>query len=70
MDTFLKYILLDNETDNTASFKSGTRNRRENDVYSNFTSKFIYVMLSHLSNSWYSSGAMKILQQVTLLHHC
>lgn len=45
MDTVLKYILLDNETDNTASFKSGTRNRRENDVYPSFKSKFIYVML-------------------------
>jgi hypothetical protein len=44
MDTVLKYILLDNESDNTASFKSGTRNRRENDVYSNFKSKFIYLM--------------------------
>lgn len=63
-------MLLDNETDNTASFKSGTRNRRENDVYRSFKSKFIYVMLSHLSNSWRSSDTMKILQQVTLLHHC
>jgi len=48
MDTVLKHVLHDNETDNTASCKSGTRNRRENDVYSNFKSKFIYVMLSHL----------------------
>jgi hypothetical protein len=69
MDTFLKYILLDNETDSIASFKSGTRNRRENDVYSNFKSKFIYVMLSHLSDSWCSSDAMKILQQVKMLSH-
>jgi hypothetical protein len=32
MDTVLKYLLLNNETDNTASLKSGTRNRREKDV--------------------------------------
>jgi hypothetical protein len=70
MDTVLKYLLLDNKTDNTASFKSGTRNRRESDVYCSFKNKFIYVMLSHLSNSWRSSDALKILQQVTLLHHC
>jgi hypothetical protein len=61
MDTVLKYILFDSETDNTASFKSRTRNRRENDLYSSFKSKFIYVMSSHLSNSWRPSDAMKIL---------
>jgi hypothetical protein len=50
MDAILKYIVLNNETDDTASFKSGTSNRKENDVYSSFKSKFIYVILSHLSN--------------------
>lgn len=57
MDTVLKYMLLENESDNTASFKSTTRNRRKNDEYSSFKIEYIYVMLSHLSNSWCSSNA-------------
>lgn len=64
MDTVLKYILLDNESDNTSSLKSRTRNRSKNDVYSSLKSK--YLCNVPLLNSWHSSNAMKILQQVTL----
>ena len=65
MDTVLKYILLDNESDNIASLKSRTRNRSKNDVYFSLKSKCLCNVKS-LSNRWHSSNAVKVLQQVTL----